>query len=195
MAVSKKLTKDEITAQYTMYTKQWLAGLYMLILGFVVFGGCLTGYLLDIIDIPEFGTVFQIIAVLSFFMLIGGLLYLTSARKIKKQYGGYFDKADRCEADLNKFSMKKVAVVTAVIVAIILIIMAVSLLPSDSGTVFTNKYGTADTICYVPGCTNNIAPSGDTNCCVQHSNTCSQCGCYIDSDAMLCMECIEDALP
>ena len=59
---------------------------------------------------------------------------------------------------------------------------------------FTNKYGTATTKCAHSGCNNYIASSGDTNCCVQHSNICGNCGCYIDGDAMFCMSCIESAL-
>ena len=58
---------------------------------------------------------------------------------------------------------------------------------------FTNKYGTRTTKCAISGCSNYIAPSGDTNCCISHSRTCGECYCYIDSDAMYCMDCISDA--
>ncbi len=59
---------------------------------------------------------------------------------------------------------------------------------------FTNEYGTPTTKCAVSGCDNYIAKSGDTNCCTTHSNRCGECNCYIDGDAMFCMECIEEAL-
>lgn len=55
---------------------------------------------------------------------------------------------------------------------------------------FTNKYGTADTKCAYSGCNSKIATTGDTNCCIDHSNNCLNCGCYIDSDAMYCMSCL-----
>ncbi len=58
---------------------------------------------------------------------------------------------------------------------------------------FTNKYGTPTTKCAHPGCNNYIAPSGDTNCCVTHSNRCADCGKYIDEDAMYCMDCLTKA--
>ena len=61
---------------------------------------------------------------------------------------------------------------------------------SDS---FTNKYGTSTTKCDVYGCNNYIAKSGDTNCCVSHSNICKNCYCYIDRDAMYCMSCLYDS--
>ena len=64
----------------------------------------------------------------------------------------------------------------------------------SNGTKFTNKYGTATTKCAHTGCSEYIASSGDTNCCVTHSHNCLNCGCYIDEDAMYCMTCIEDAL-
>ena len=70
--------------------------------------------------------------------------------------------------------------------------------PSNSGkqntSNFSNKYGTASTKCAYSGCSRNIASSGDTNCCATHSNKCGICGCYIDSDAMFCMSCLEDSL-
>ncbi|MCD8117467.1 MAG: hypothetical protein LUE21_10210 [Oscillospiraceae bacterium] len=59
---------------------------------------------------------------------------------------------------------------------------------------FTNKYGTRTTICAHAGCTNYIASSGDTNCCTVHSNKCAECGCYIDEDALFCIDCIVEAL-
>ena len=58
---------------------------------------------------------------------------------------------------------------------------------------FTNKYGTPTTKCAHPGCNNYIASSGDTNCCVTHSNRCADCGKYIDEDAMYCMDCLTNA--
>ena len=65
---------------------------------------------------------------------------------------------------------------------------------TTSGVVFTNKYGTATTKCAHTGCTNYIAPSGDTNCCTVHSNRCGQCGKYIDEDAIFCIDCLVVAL-
>ncbi|MCD8051291.1 MAG: hypothetical protein LUE89_06390 [Clostridiales bacterium] len=61
-------------------------------------------------------------------------------------------------------------------------------------TSFTNKYGTRTTKCAHEGCTNYIASSGDTNCCTTHSNRCGGCGCYIDEDALFCIDCLVDAL-
>lgn len=65
---------------------------------------------------------------------------------------------------------------------------------SSSSHVFTNKYGTATTICAHAGCNNYIASSGDTNCCRTHSNKCLNCKKYIDEDAMYCMTCLTSAL-
>ena len=65
--------------------------------------------------------------------------------------------------------------------------------PTEKTEVFTNKYGTPTTKCVHPGCNNYIAPSGDTNCCVTHSNRCADCGKYIDEDAMYCMDCLTKA--
>lgn len=59
---------------------------------------------------------------------------------------------------------------------------------------FTNRYGTATTVCAHSGCSSYIASSGDTNCCTKHSNRCLECKCYIDEDAMFCLRCIENAL-
>ena len=61
---------------------------------------------------------------------------------------------------------------------------------STNNTIFTNSYGTPNTKCVFSGCTNAIATSGDTNCCVVHSNKCFNCGKYIDGDAMFCMDCL-----
>ena len=65
---------------------------------------------------------------------------------------------------------------------------------SSSGGSFTNKYGDRTTKCFVSGCNNYIARSGDTNCCTTHSNKCLECHCYIDRDAMYCMSCLSGAL-
>ena len=58
---------------------------------------------------------------------------------------------------------------------------------------FTNKFGTPTTKCAHTGCNNYIASSGDTNCCVTHSNKCLECKKYIDEDAMYCMDCLKKA--
>ena len=63
----------------------------------------------------------------------------------------------------------------------------------SSNAPFTNKYGTQTTKCAHSGCNNYIASSGDTNCCVVHSNKCLDCGKYIDEDAMYCMDCLTKA--
>jgi hypothetical protein len=65
---------------------------------------------------------------------------------------------------------------------------------SSGSNSFTNKFGTKDTVCVVDGCYKTIASSGDTNCCIAHSNNCGNCGCFIDGDAMFCMSCITEAL-
>lgn len=65
---------------------------------------------------------------------------------------------------------------------------------NGSSRTFTNKYGTTSTKCAHPGCSNFIASSGDTNCCATHSRRCQECNCYIDEDAMYCMDCIQNAL-
>lgn len=65
---------------------------------------------------------------------------------------------------------------------------------SNSSKSFSNAYGTATTLCAHPGCTNPIASSGDTNCCVLHSKKCAECGKYIDEDAAYCMDCLTKAV-
>lgn len=64
---------------------------------------------------------------------------------------------------------------------------------SSTSNSFSNKYGTPTTRCVVSGCSNYIASSGDTNCCVTHSNKCLECRKYIDGDATYCMSCIYSA--
>ena len=65
---------------------------------------------------------------------------------------------------------------------------------NNGSSSFTNKYGTPTTKCAHPGCNKYIAPSGDTNCCVTHSNRCADCGKFIDEDAMYCMDCLTKAV-
>lgn len=64
----------------------------------------------------------------------------------------------------------------------------------SSSSSFTNKYGTATTICAHSGCNNYIASSGDTNCCTTHSNKCLNCNKYIDEDALYCMSCLSNSI-
>jgi len=64
----------------------------------------------------------------------------------------------------------------------------------SSGTRFTNDYGTPNTECAKSGCSRKIATSGDTAYCTTHSGRCLNCRCYVDPDAMYCMDCIKDAL-
>jgi hypothetical protein len=59
---------------------------------------------------------------------------------------------------------------------------------------FTNDYGTPSTTCMKSGCNNKIASSGDTAYCTSHSGRCLNCRCYVDPDAMYCMDCLRDAL-
>lgn len=59
---------------------------------------------------------------------------------------------------------------------------------------FSNKFGTMSTKCVHPDCDMNIVTSGDSNCCIIHSNRCGNCNCYIDGDAMYCMDCMTGAL-
>lgn len=61
---------------------------------------------------------------------------------------------------------------------------------STKSGVFTNSYGTATTKCTHQDCSNVIASSGDTNCCIVHSNKCLNCGKYIDEDAYFCINCL-----
>lgn len=48
--------------------------------------------------------------------------------------------------------------------------------------------------CAEPGCTRSPAASGDSVYCPSHSRKCLNCGCYIDKDAMYCMDCLRKAL-
>ena len=64
---------------------------------------------------------------------------------------------------------------------------------ADDYSYFSNKYGSKTTKCAQSGCSNYIASSGDTAYCVTHSNKCLDCRCYIDGDAMYCMDCLSDA--
>lgn len=61
---------------------------------------------------------------------------------------------------------------------------------SYRNVIFTNSYGTPTTKCAHSGCSNTIAVSGDTNCCIIHSNKCFICGKYVDEDAIFCLDCL-----
>ena len=63
----------------------------------------------------------------------------------------------------------------------------------DDYSYFSNDYGSKTTKCMKSGCNNYIASSGDTAYCVTHSNKCLECYCYIDGDAMYCMDCLSGA--
>ena len=65
---------------------------------------------------------------------------------------------------------------------------------SKSSSSFTNKFGNAKTKCAYPGCNNYIASSGDTSYCATDSNRCLNCGKYIDSDAVYCLDCIRKSV-
>lgn len=58
---------------------------------------------------------------------------------------------------------------------------------------FSNDYGSSTTTCAKSGCYNKIASSGDTAYCTSHSNKCLECYCYIDGDALYCLDCLSDA--
>lgn len=68
---------------------------------------------------------------------------------------------------------------------------------------FRNYYGTPTTKCSdrwfneetlsFVHCDKYIAKTGDTRYCEEHSHKCGECYCYIDQDAMYCMDCLEDA--
>lgn len=58
---------------------------------------------------------------------------------------------------------------------------------------FSNNYGNESTICNYKDCDNTIAPIGNTNCCLTHSNRCNGCEGYTDANSLFCMDCIEDA--
>lgn len=59
---------------------------------------------------------------------------------------------------------------------------------------FTNEYGTPSTLCSHEGCNRYIATSGNTKCCTAHSQSCINCGCYIDEDAIYCMQCLSESI-
>lgn len=48
--------------------------------------------------------------------------------------------------------------------------------------------------CAEPGCSRSAVRSGDSVYCSTHSSKCLNCGCYVDKDAMFCMDCLRDAL-
>ena len=59
---------------------------------------------------------------------------------------------------------------------------------------FTNGYGTPTTVCAHKGRSRSIVTSGNSNCCIAHSKNCLNCGCYIDEDAMYCMDCLSECM-
>ncbi|MBQ2433495.1 MAG: hypothetical protein II266_03615 [Clostridia bacterium] len=89
--------------------------------------------------------------------------------------------------------MKRIAAFALILVMCVMLAACSGGSNSSSGTTYTNKYGTPTTKCAYPGCSNKIASSGDTNCCVTHSNKCLNCRKYIDGDAMYCMSCLTSA--
>lgn len=48
--------------------------------------------------------------------------------------------------------------------------------------------------CLHEGCKREQVTSGDSRYCEIHSNKCLQCGCYIDEDALYCLNCLVEAL-
>lgn len=87
------------------------------------------------------------------------------------------------------------ATIASILVVIISLGAAIAIFnATQRGGSFTNQYGTPTTKCVVNSCDNYIASSGDSNCCVAHSNKCLECKKYIDGDAMYCMDCLSDTL-
>jgi hypothetical protein len=89
---------------------------------------------------------------------------------------------------ITEGNTKIVILVAVVILGIIL----VSGLLSDNG--FDGVGGSSGRTCAQPGCSRSAVSSGDSVYCSSHSNRCGNCGCYIDADAMFCMDCLRDAL-
>lgn len=61
-------------------------------------------------------------------------------------------------------------------------------------TMTGEKVDTTPSKCLHSGCTNNAASTGDSYYCTEHSSRCLECNCYIDEDAMFCLNCIVEAL-
>ncbi len=59
---------------------------------------------------------------------------------------------------------------------------------------YVKNNSSSSVTCRMSGCTRKAATSGDTVYCTIHSNNCYNCGCYIDADALYCMDCLRDAL-
>lgn len=67
---------------------------------------------------------------------------------------------------------------------------------AGNGTYYkTNQViDTTPKLCLHSGCTNTAVTTGDSVYCLIHSNNCMICGKYIDEDALLCLNCIAEAL-
>lgn len=89
---------------------------------------------------------------------------------------------------LNEFNTKIVLIVGAVILGIILVSSALS---GNSPSLGSSSSGRT---CAQAGCSRPAVTSGDSVYCSSHSNRCGNCGCYIDGDAMFCMDCLRGAL-
>lgn len=61
-------------------------------------------------------------------------------------------------------------------------------------TMTGTKVDTTSTKCLHSGCSNLAASTGDSFYCTEHSKRCLECKCYIDEDAMYCLNCIVEAL-
>lgn len=57
-----------------------------------------------------------------------------------------------------------------------------------------NKVDIEPKQCQYIGCKKMAASTGDTNYCESHSAKCLECGCYINDDAMYCLNCLMNAL-
>lgn len=79
----------------------------------------------------------------------------------------------------------KIAIGIAVVFAFVLLV---------SGGITSGGGGSSGRTCAKAGCNNRAVTSGDSVYCSAHSNRCGNCGCYIDGDAMFCMDCIRGAI-
>ena len=86
---------------------------------------------------------------------------------------------------LNGTSIKVIGLIAAGIFVVYLFSGAFT----SSGS--SGSYGRT---CAAAGCSRKAVTSGDSVYCSSHSNRCGNCGCYIDGDAMFCMDCLRGAL-
>jgi len=105
-------------------------------------------------------------------------------RTTRAKDGGFYNTANRSDAtfSVTKDALGNLTMVMECGVA--------------SGT-YTKTGETVDTSpnqCLHSGCSNMAASTGDSFFCEKHSNRCLECNKYIDEDALLCLNCIVEAL-